>query len=80
MIRMNVGWKYVLFIFILLMIVVYIIGWLWDELYNRLINGRFKVGVNKKKLLVFEVGGVVFFSSVESYLLFSFGNLYLLIC
>ena len=80
MTRMNAGRKHVLSTFISPTIVVYITGWLRDELHNRSINGRLKVGANKKKPPVFEVGGVVFSSSVESYLLFSFGNLYSPIC
>jgi hypothetical protein len=80
MTRMNAGRKHVLSTFISPTIVVYITGWLRDELHNRSINGRLKVGVNKKRRQFLRLAALFFSSSVESYLLFSFGNLYSPIC
>jgi hypothetical protein len=63
---MNAGRKHVLPTFISPTIVVYIIGWLRDELHNRSINGRLKVGVNKKSRQFLRLAALFFLVALRA--------------
>ena len=71
MTRMNAGRKHVLSTFISPTIVVYITGWLRDELHNRSINGRLKVGANKKCMVRLVVAIINFDNGVGYALMYS---------